>query len=222
MNFLPPEPVGDDDAAIPRPAVPFRDSAPSQDREPGEITALLTAVRDADGDADAAWNRIYALLYRDLRRIARVHLHRHPGHAGSATSLIGRAWLRLAGAQAGARNRAHLTSLIARAMRHAVLDEMRRALTARRGGGEAERREADGAATDRPLLELIALDQALDALDALDARAARVVALRYFGGLEETAIAELERITVRTVRRDWRRARAFLLCQLGEDRSTAL
>ncbi len=222
MNFLSPETLDDGAEATARPAVPFRDSAPLQDTEPGEITALLAEVRDPDGEAGAAWDRIYALLYRDLRRIARVQRRRHGGGAGSATSLIGRAWLRLAGAQAGARNRAHLTSLIARAMRHAVLDETRRLLTARRGGGAAEHCAADRAAADRPLLELIALDQALDALQTLDARAARVVALRYFGGLEETAIAELERITVRTVRRDWRRARAFLLRQLGEDRIAAL
>jgi RNA polymerase sigma factor (TIGR02999 family) len=110
-------------------------------------------------------------------------------------------------------------SLIARAMRFVLIDEARRALTSKRGGYrvvEALRQIGEPAAEDGRLEEMIELDRALESLMEICPRLARVVELRYYCGLEETEIAELLGVTVRTVRRDWRKARAFLQSRLND------
>ncbi|MCW5861210.1 MAG: sigma-70 family RNA polymerase sigma factor [Caldilineales bacterium] len=185
----------------------------TSDEAAESVTRLLV---DAGAGDDQAWNRIYALVYHDLHRIARsqVRMHLQPGH--SPTSLVSEAWLKLARNHAAATCRPHLVSLIARAMRFVLLDEARRAVADKRGAEACSGHlsEIEQLGVDPQIAELLALDRALDHLGRLDARLARVVELRYFGGLEEAEIGELLGVTERTVRRDWRKARAYLQSHL--------
>jgi len=184
---------------------------------PGEaIESVTHLLVDAEAGDEQAWNRIYSLVYHDLHRIARsqIRMHYQPGH--SPTSLISEAWLKLARNHAAASCRPHLMSLVARAMRFVLLDEARRTMTDKRGGEmHIEQLSAlENLGVDSQIEELLALDRALEGLARIDARLARVVELRYFGGLEEAEIGEVLGVTERTVRRDWRKAKAYLQSHL--------
>lgn len=186
------------------------------------VTQLLVEAEQTGGDA---WNRIYGLIYQDLHRIARSQIRQQMDPGLSPTSLISEAWLKLVRSQASASSRPHLVSLIARAMRFVLVDEVRRALASKRGGYQvAERLSSirEPAAEDGRLEEVLALDKALESLAEISPRLARVVELRYYGGLEETEIAELMGVTNRTVRRDWRKARAFLQSHLAGAENTTV
>lgn len=178
------------------------------------ITDLLHAAQAGQAHA---WDRIYTLLYQDLHRIARSQARQQRDLGMSPTSLVSETWLRLVNAEVAAATRPHLLALLARAMRFVLVDEARRKLTDKRGQGvvlvplEAQHDVAEAAQSAEYML---ALQQALEALEALDPRLVKVVELRYFGGLSETEVADLLQRNVRTVRRDWRKARAFLACQL--------
>ncbi|MCR6664202.1 MAG: ECF-type sigma factor [Luteimonas sp.] len=186
------------------------------------VTRLIGEARAGQTDA---WDRIYALLYDDLRRVARSQIRQQRrGAAGSPTSLISETWLRLAGSPMAVNDRSHLITLMARAMRFVLLDETRRMLTEKRGEG-AEMLSLDEAPEPgqaSTLDQLLSLDQALNALARLDSRLADVVELRYFGGLTEPEVAEILGVTERTIRRDWRKARAFLHSQLGDAEQSLL
>lgn len=177
------------------------------------VTHLLV---DAEAGDEQAWNRIYALVYHDLHRIARSQIRMHYQPGLSPTSLISEAWLKLARNHAAASCRPHLMSLIARAMRFVLLDEVRRTMTEKRGGEiHIEQLSAlENLGVDSQIEELLALDRALEDLARIDERLARVVELRYFGGLDEIGIAEVLGVTERTVRRDWRKAKAYLQSHL--------
>jgi RNA polymerase sigma factor (TIGR02999 family) len=187
---------------------------------PESITRLLV---DAQAGEDGAWNRIYGLLYGDLHRIARAQIRQRTSGRISATSLVSESWLRLSGAHFSVENRRHFTALVARAMRFVLMDEVRRDLAEKRGDGqrllplndEIDAAE-DSALEDSALENMIALDAALTRLSRVDMRLAQLVELRYFGGLDECEIADVLGVTERTLRRDWRKARAFLFTQLGE------
>ncbi len=186
---------------------------PADDEAIESVTVLLL---DAETGSEEAWNRIYTLVYHDLHRIARSQIRMHFQPGVSPTSLISEAWLKLARTQASASCRPHLMSLIARAMRFVLLDEARRTMTDKRGRDvHIEQLSAiDGLGVDSQIEELIALDRALEGLAGIDGRLAKVVELRYFGGLDEIEIASLLGVTERTVRRDWRKARAYLQSHL--------
>lgn len=184
---------------------------------PEDLTQSVTRLLvDAEAGSQEVWNQIYTLVYQDLHRLARsqIRLHAQPGL--SPSSLISEAWIKLARRQASASCRPHLMSLIARAMRFVLLDEARRSFTGKRGGNiHFDGISAvDGMQSDSEIEELLALDKALESLAGIDARLAKVVELRYFGGLDEPEIATLLGVTERTIRRDWRKARAYLQSQL--------
>jgi len=184
------------------------------------ITQLLI---DAEKTGEDAWNQIYGLIYQDLHQIARSQIRQQMHQSFSPTSLISEAWLKLVRSRTSATNRPHLVSLIARAMRFVLIDEARRALTDKRSGNQAMETLSfvDIPAADGRLEEMLALDKALESLAEISPRLAKVVELRYYGGLEENEIADLLAVTDRTVRRDWRKARAFLQKQLmASDGST--
>ncbi len=184
--------------------------------DPDSVTQLLGEVENGQA---GAWNRIYALLYRDLHQIARSQIRQQRrGHVRSPTSLISETWLKLASADFSVENRAHLVALVARAMRFVLLDEVRRTLAEKRGEGRdlLPLDETTEPGQSSRLEQLLILDQALNDLAKLDARLAQVVEMRYFGGLSELEIAGVLKVTERTVRRDWRKARAFLFSHLGE------
>lgn len=199
------------------PDAPTQPSPASAIPETLEGEAFARLLAEADGGQAEAWNRIYALLYDDLHRIARSQIRQQAGTRLSPTSLISETWLRLSSARFRVESRLHLTSLIARAMRFVLIDQARRALTESRTDpdqGPLHEGVADEAGHAR-LERLLALDQVLVQLAGVDARLARVVELRYFGGLSEGEAAEVLGVTERTVSRDWRKARAFLLARLS-------
>lgn len=180
--------------------------------------AFARLLEAADAGQPAAWNRIYTLLYDDLHRIARSQIRRQAGPRLSPTSLISETWLKLSSARLNVASRRHLTSLIARAMRFLLLDETRRALTDTHSeaGNTPLHDQLPDHHTQTRLEQLLSLDQALNGLASIDRRLTRVVELRYFGGLSEREVADVLGVTERTVSRDWRRARAYLLNQLGQ------
>lgn len=177
------------------------------------IESVTQLLAEAEATGSDAWNRIYGLIYQDLHRIARAQIRQQLQPHLSPTSLISESWLKLVRSEVSASSRPHLVSLIARAMRFVLIDEARRALTDKRGGYQSVEMLpliGEPAAKSAGLEEMIELDRALESLMEISPRLARVVELRYYGGLEEIEIAELLGVTKRTVRRDWRKARAFL------------
>lgn len=161
---------------------------------------------------------LFAVVYDELRRIARQQLAvETAGHTLSPTALVHEAYLRLAGQSPGRwSDRAHFLAVAAQAMRRVLVDHARRHRAAKRGGG-VRRLTLDEAtiAVEQQADLLLALDAALDRLGALEARLCRVVECRFFAGLTEQETAEALRVTDRTVRRDWVKARGWLLRELG-------
>ena len=192
-------------------------SAPSlEDELETSVTRLL---EDPAGPVSAeSLDQVYALLYEDLRRIARSQIRksRQRSEQFSPTSLVNETWLRLTRAGVSASNRSHVVSLAARAMRFILVDLARQQATEKHGFGvELLPLEAglDQAATPTPE-RLLVIGQGLEQLERIDARAARTVELRYFGGLTDLEVAQLLGVNERTVRRDWRKARAYLSRQI--------
>ena len=179
----------------------------------GEVTQLLRAARD--GDASAI-DRIVPLVYEDLRRVARRQLGRGFGpQSVRPTELVHEAYVKLSiGGAEAAVDRAHFLAIAARAMRQVLVDEARHHQAAKRGGGW-KRATLSGShwVSDLDLDELLTLN---DALQELDPRQRQVVECRFFGGMEDSEIAEALGITDRTVRRDWVKARAWLYRALAD------
>ena len=175
-----------------------------------EVTRLLGAVRR--GEADAI-DRIYPHVYDELRSVAQRQLRRErPGHTLHPTALVHEAYIKLAGGGMDATNRAHFLAIAARAMRQVLVDHARRRDARKRGGEWHATTLTDGSAKiEVDPAEMLALDRALDQLDE---RQRQVVECRFFGGMEETEIAEALGISERTVRRDWVKARAWLYREL--------
>jgi RNA polymerase sigma factor (TIGR02999 family) len=183
---------------------------------PQEITKLLADWHAGD---DAALERLAPLVYAELRRIARRKMGRErEGHTLQATALVNEAYLRLAGGGALAlQDRAHFYAVCAQVMRHVLVDHARAQARDKRGGGAAHvpLDEAALAAAGAPG-ELVALDEALRGLEEVDPQKARVVALRYFAGLSIEETAEVLGVSPTTVRREWRRAKAWLYRAIAE------
>jgi RNA polymerase sigma factor (TIGR02999 family) len=184
--------------------------------EPGvEITALL---QQAEGGDAAAVDRLFGVVYSELRRIARRQLRVAPSSVTlDTTALVHEAYLRLRrNDQWSTRDRRHFYALAAQVMRRLVIDYAR-SRTRQKRGGRLALRSLDG--IELPVAEraesLLALDQALDRLGQADAELARLVEWRFFGGLSHEEIAELLAVSERTVKRRWRLARAFLLQELA-------
>ena len=173
----------------------------------GEVTRLLGQAREGDR---MAVDRLVALVYTDLKEIARGQLRRERvDHTLDATALVHEAYMKLA-APAGlaSKDRAHFLGIAARAMRQVLVDHARRVKAEKRGGGWSRTTLGGKAFTlDLEPEALLALDKALDQLEE---RQRQVVELRYFGGLTEEEAAEVLGVSERTVRRDWIKARAWL------------
>ncbi len=170
------------------------------------------------GHADA----LAPAVYEQLRRLARRHLAgQRRGHSLQTVDLLDEAWLKLAHAPAaGWKDRAHFVAVASCAMRWVLVDHARRRRYAKRGGDPLRVTLTDGEqALDAGSAEIIAVHEALGRLAALDPRKGRIVELRYFGGLADDEIAEVIGVSTRTVKRDWRRAKAWLHRELGDGRS---
>ncbi len=183
-----------------------------------EITVLLLQTRQGDA---AAGERLYALLYDELRRLARVQLHRAGQRTLEPAALIHEAWLRSEASPAAAVNRQQFFAYASAVMRSVIVDHVRASAAAKRGGGgRGELTLSTGAleAVPDPAgegLDAQAIEDALQALGRVDPRALKVVEMRYFGGLTLEEIAEATDLSVPTLKRDWQRARAFLHEQLN-------
>jgi len=181
----------------------------------GEITRLL--VRWRSGEAEAL-NRLFPLVYDGLRDLARRQLRRGGrGQTLGTTALVHEAYLKLVDhTHVELRDRGHFFSLAARAMRQIIIDDARRRMAGKRGGGE-RRLSLDEAALSvgDAAAEMLAVDEALKRLEALDERMGRLVELRFFGGLSVEETAESLDVSPRTVKRDWQKARAFLYRELA-------
>lgn len=187
---------------------------------PGEVTRLLAAARQ--GDANAV-PQLVSLLYGELRAMARRQLRRgRPGQTITTTVLVHEAYLRLVDRRgASFQDRAHFLSVAAVAMRHILVDAARRH-AAKKRGGDGVRITFDGLEADpgqqgseARAVEILAVDRALTGLAALNERLSKLVELRFFAGLTEEETAQVMDTSERTVRRDWRKARAFLFQALG-------
>jgi RNA polymerase sigma factor (TIGR02999 family) len=185
-----------------------------------EITGLLAAARQGDGSAT---HRLMTLVYAELRAMARRQLrHRRPGQTITTTALVNEAYLKLVD-QGGAtwQDRAHFFSVAALAMRHILVDSARRHVAKKRGGEDVRiefdelRLGGEPQDAEARAVEVLAVDRALKSLATLSERLGRLVELRFFAGLTEEETAEVMGTSERTVRRDWRKARAFLFQALG-------
>jgi RNA polymerase sigma factor (TIGR02999 family) len=174
------------------------------------LTELLLDWQQGDV---AALERLTPFVYDELRRVAHAYMQRErQGHTLETAALINEAYLRLAGErQIEWQSRKHFFAVMAQVMRHILIDHARRRHYARHGGELRQVPLADAAAmTDKRAAELVALDEALAEFARLDPRKSQVVELRYFGGLSLEEVAEVLEISVMTVRRDWRAAKAWL------------
>ena len=183
-----------------------------------QVTQLLCQWRDGDPQA---LEKLMPLVQPELQRLAHHYMSRErPGHTLQTTALLDDAYLQLAGkSHVQWENRAHFFAVAAQLMRRIMVDHARQRHTLKRGGG-AIRVTLDecAAVTQTRAAELLALDEALEKLAAADQRKARVVEMRYFGGLTMEEIADVLKIHVNTVTRDWTAARAWLFAALsGED-----
>lgn len=176
------------------------------------VTKLLRSA--AEGNEEAATS-LFALVYDELRKLAASALrHERPDHTLQPTALVHEAYLRLAEEPAGRwKDRGHFFAVAARAMRRILVDHARGRNAQKRGGG-AVPSALEG--LDPPIVEsrtevdLVLLDDALENLAALDSRQARIVELRFFGGLSVEETADIVGASSRTVKRDWQSARAWL------------
>lgn len=192
------------------------DEIPLQD-----VTGLLR--RWTEGDQDAL-QKLMPIVYEELRRLAGHYLRlERPNHTLQPTALVHEAFLRLVGQKEVIwQNRAHFFGIAAQMMRRILVDHARRRAAAKRDAGLRVELTQPGAeeAFDREP-ELLALDEALTHLEALDPRQARIVELRFFGGLTVEETAEVTGVSARTVKREWRTARAWLRRELDSAGSRA-
>ena len=181
--------------------------------DPVDVTQLLKAMGHGDTEAAA---QLLPLIYGELHRLAKSYMRRErPDHTLQATALINEAYLKLAHNDVDWNNRAHFIGVAANVMRRVLVDHARSRNAEHRGGGlQRVELQDHSAISPEQLDEVLALDVALIRLEQHNARQARVVELRYFGGLSVEEIASLLGIASRSVKRDWSLARIWLFHEL--------
>ena len=175
-----------------------------------QLTVLLDRI--GSGDAAAA-DELFPLIYDELKRKAQYYMaQERPDHTLQATALVNEVYLKLvAGQELAFESREHFFNAAAQAMRRLLVDHGRARAAQRRGGG-AKRLDVDKLDLAQPVgPDWAALDEALDKLQKLDPRRFQVVMYRYFGGLQDGEIAKIMKVTTKTVQRDWKAARMYLL-----------
>jgi RNA polymerase sigma factor (TIGR02999 family) len=185
--------------------------------DPGEITRLLVSISEGDRPA---LNRLFPLVYAELKALAHRQLARiRPGDTLQTTALVHEAYLKLLGtARPEWHDRRHFFAVASRAMRQISVDYARTRSAQKRGGDTPPLSldEQSLPVADRAE-DLLALDQALTELESLNERLARVVELRFFGGLSVEEAAAVLDVSERTVKREWQKARAFLFDALQRE-----
>ena len=182
-------------------------------------SATLTQVVDAihHGDPQAA-AELVPLLYSELRKLARSLMAKTPpGNTLQTTALVHEAYLRLVGdADPGWSGRGHFFGAAAQAMRQILVDQARRKASVKHGGNLKRVDTEWDRALESPSIDILALDEALERLERDDPEKARMVMLRYFGGLNEKETAAVLGLSLRTLQREWRFVRVFLFTQLSD------
>ena len=184
------------------------------------LSATELLIRAGAGEAGAV-ERMFPLVYDELRRIAHRHLTREPtGRTLSTTELVHEAYLKLVDqTRVEWKGRAHFLSVAAVAMRRILVDRARGRRRLKRGSApHAVPLESIDLTADERADLVVALDEALERLRVLDDRQARVVECRFFGGMTEEETAEALGVGVRTARRDWAKARSWLYAELYDGR----
>ena len=186
----------------------------------GDVTQLLSEM--GAGDSRAA-DELLPLVYDELRMLAERNLRQErPDHTLQATALVHEAYLRLVDSDhTRLRNRAHFFALAAQAMRRILVDHARHHKRQKRGGGVA-RISLDNLPTLAIVtdINLLALDDSMQGLEQVEPRYARIVEMRFFGGMTMEEIAAMLDVSLSTVERDWRVARAWLYRDLGREEDT--
>ena len=195
---------------------PTHATDPMNASEDHSVTRLL---EDLSRGVPGASDRLAPVIYGELHRLAEAAMRRESaGHTLQPTELVHEAFIRLMGQQRiDWRNRSHFYGIAAQAIRRLLIDHARRRKSSKRDHGIRVTLDESMGEADNRQLDLLALDDALQQLEAMDPRQARVVELRYFGGLDIPEVAEALGISPATVKRDWSFARAFLLSQLSTD-----
>ncbi|HKE21999.1 MAG TPA: sigma-70 family RNA polymerase sigma factor [Bryobacteraceae bacterium] len=191
--------------------------APSDSQE---ISILLKAWGNGD---QAALDRLTPLVYAELHCMARRHMRTERENTLQTTALVHEAYLRLVDAKGLAcKDRTHFFALSAQVMRRILVDAARARVSAKRGGDATPLDHSEGLNLDeiagnasQKSADVLAMDQALEDLARVDARKARVIELRFFGGLSVEETAEVLQISPQSVMRDWKLARAWLVRELG-------
>ncbi len=183
----------------------------------GEITHLLSRLKDGDVEAEG---RLVGLIYAELRRIAARYMrNERADHSLQPTALVHEAYLKLRKMNAiDWQSRSHFFAVSAHTMRQILVDHARARQAEKRGfdWNRVSCEVDELLAATAPTVDIIELDQALGRLETFDQRQARVVEMRFFGGLSEDEIGVELGVSERTVKRDWRIARAWLYHELSQ------
>jgi len=187
------------------------DSPPSSQN----VTQLLSAWSDGD---QAALEALMPIVYRELQRLAHLHINKErQNHTFQTTELVHEAYLKLVNQRVHWQNRAHFFGIASQLMRRILVDRARRRNRIKHGGGATLVSLAQARAKPDSMVDVLELDDALTRLAQVDQRKARIVELRFFGGLEVEEAAALLNISEITVMRDWRMAKAWLHKELVRD-----
>ena len=183
--------------------------------EPGEVTNLLQELKLGSKEAEG---KLIPLVYRELRRIASIQLrHKDSQHSFQATALVHEAYIRLTGIHdVDWQSRSHFFAVSATIMRRILVDHARATRAAKRGiGWDAVSLNECILPSPERAPEIVALDEALKRLASLDQRQSKIVEMRFFAGMSEEETGNALGISARTVKRDWRIARAWLFKELS-------
>jgi len=185
--------------------------------ELGEITQLLANMKLGNADAEA---RLISLLYRDLRRVAGSHMrNERADHSLQPTALVHEAYLRLRKVHSiDWQSRSHFLAVAAHTMRQILVDHARAKHAGKRGleWNQVSIEVGELSAAPESIVNIVELDEALGRLETFDQRQAKVVEMRFLGGLSEDEIGAQLGISERTVKREWRIAKAWLYHELSQ------
>ena len=174
------------------------------------VPTLLAAVERGDQNA---LEELVIAVYPELKRLAHMQLVKErPDHTLDTTAIVHEAFLRLAGGRNRWADRGHFLRAASTVMRHLLVDHARKRAAGKRGDGRVPiTLEDERAASDDDSLAVLALDHAIDEVAKIDPRLGQIIECRYFAGLSVAETAEALGVGVRTVERDWQRAKAYLL-----------
>ena len=180
------------------------------------FSELLSAINRGE---EGSLERLVEAVYPDLKRLAHFQLaHERPGHTLNTTAIVHEAFVRLAAGDGKWNDRSHFLRAAAIVMRRLLVDHARKKRAEKRGAGKAALTlDDDRYATDDDSLAVLALDNALRDIAEIDPRLEQIIECRYFAGLSVNDTAEALGMAVRTVERDWQRAKAYLLKAMETD-----